>query len=62
MLRAGVDKVYRDKILGHSVKGMDVHYLRLAEEDLHRAMDKFTAWIDGQIADRDHFRAQVNQS
>ncbi len=27
MLSAGVDKVYRDTILGHSLQGMDVHYM-----------------------------------
>lgn len=27
MLNAGVDKVNRDLILGHSLKGMDVHFM-----------------------------------
>jgi len=27
MLKAGVDEVYRDAILGHAKKGMDEHYL-----------------------------------
>jgi integrase len=54
MLKAGVAKEYRDKILGHSLKGMDVHYLRLSEEDLHLAMGKYTEWLDGQIADVSH--------
>lgn len=27
MVEAGFDKVYRDTILGHSLKGMDVHYI-----------------------------------
>ena len=26
MLDAGVDKIHRDLIFGHSLKGMDVHY------------------------------------
>lgn len=54
MLSAGVDKVYRDTILGHSLQGMDVHYLVPSEDDLHRAMAKYTEWLDGQIADVSH--------
>ena len=49
MLSAGVDKVYRDTILGHSLQGMDVHYLVPSEDDLHRAMAKYTEWLDGQM-------------
>jgi integrase len=51
MLSAGVDKVYRDTILGHSLHGMDVHYLVPSEDDLHRAIAQYTEWLDGQIAD-----------
>jgi hypothetical protein len=36
MLNAGVDKVHRDLILGHSLQGMDVYYLAPSENDLHR--------------------------
>ena len=49
MLNAGVDKIYRDLILGHSLKGMDVHYLAPSEESLKHAMEKYTLWLDGQI-------------
>ena len=49
MLNAGVDKVHRDIILGHSLHGMDVHYMSPSEEDLHRAMSKYTAWLDAQM-------------
>jgi len=49
MLSAGVDKVYRDTILGHSLQGMDVHYISPSEEDLHRAMAIYTTWFDAQI-------------
>ena len=44
MLKAEVDKVYRDLILGHKVQGMDIHYISLSEDDLHRAMDCYTEW------------------
>jgi integrase len=51
MLNAGVDQVHRDVILGHSLHGMDVHYMSPSIDDLHRAMAKYTEWLDGQIAD-----------
>jgi integrase len=50
MLSAGVDKVYRDTILGHSLTGMDVHYISPSEEDLPRAMGIYTHWLDIQFA------------
>ena len=49
MTNAGVNKVYRDLILGHSLQGMDVHYIAPSNEDLKQVMDKYTAWLDGQI-------------
>ncbi len=58
MLNAGVDKVYRDMILGHSLTGMDVHYISPSEEDLHRAMEIFTTWFDAQIQSVAHSVAQ----
>ena len=54
MLKAGVDKVYRDTIVGHSLRGMDVHYLIPSESDLKKAMDKFTNWLDLEIANVDY--------
>jgi integrase len=56
MVNAGVDQVYRDKILGHSLHGMDVHYMSPSIEDLHRAMARYTEWLDSQ------FRAFVDQT
>ena len=49
MVNAGVDRVHRDVILGHSLQGMDAHYMAPSEEDLHRAMDRYTAWLDEEI-------------
>jgi integrase len=60
MLSAGVDKVYRDTILGHSLQGMDMHYMAPSEDDLHRAMSIYTAWLDAQIQSVAHSVAQVN--
>jgi integrase len=53
MLSAGVDSVHRDLILGHSLRGMDVHYLVPPEDSLKQAIDKYTWWIDSQIANVD---------
>ena len=55
MLEACVDKVHRDLILGHSLKGMDAHYMAPSEDALRKAMDKYTRWIDNEILNLDHF-------
>jgi len=49
MLNAGVDKTYRDMILGQRLQSMDVHYLVPSEEDLMNAMEKYTLWLDDEI-------------
>jgi hypothetical protein len=46
MTKAGVSKAHRDAILGHASKGMDAYYIHLDEEDLTKAMDQYTAWLD----------------
>jgi integrase len=51
MLNAGVDKVHRDLILGHSLQGMDIHYMAPSEEDLRQAMDRYTAWLADKMED-----------
>ena len=61
MVSAGVNKVYRDTILGHSLHGMDVHYISPSEDDLHRAMAIYTHWIDGQKKNASYFASQVNK-
>ena len=50
MLRAGVDKVFRVVILGHSLQGMDARYLKPTDGDLRRAIDRYTEWFDSQFA------------
>ena len=57
MATAGVSKVYRDTILGHSLKGMDIHYIVPSDEDLINAMDQYTKWIDDKM-----FPAFVDQT
>lgn len=49
MVSAGVDKVYRDTIMGHSLKGMDVHYTVPSDEDLKGAMKLYTDWLNREI-------------
>ena len=49
MLEAGVDGVYRDTILGHTLKGMDTYYMQPSEQNLKDAMKKYTDWLDGQL-------------
>ena len=49
MLNAWIDKAFHDTILGHSLKGMDVHYIAPDESDLKRTMDRFTEWLDGEL-------------
>jgi integrase len=49
MVKAGVDKVYRDVILGHSLQGMDAHYMAPTEADLQGAMERYTQWLDGEL-------------
>ena len=59
MLTAGIQKEYRDKILGHSLKGMDRHYIVPSEDDLKTEMDQYTNWLDSQVEavfqNLDHF-------
>jgi hypothetical protein len=50
MLAAGVEKVHRDLILGHSLAVMDAYYMAPDDESLKKAMDKYTRWLDDQIA------------
>jgi integrase len=50
MVEAGIQKEYRDKILGHSgAKDMDRYYLRIREADLKQAMDDYTEWLDKEL-------------
>ena len=49
MLEAGVDKVYRDTILGHKLEGMDAYYMQPSEENLIDALEKYTNWLGGQL-------------
>jgi integrase len=59
MVSAGVDPAHRDMILGHSLQGMDAHYIAPNEETLALAIEKYTDWLNDQIA---HAFASVDQN
>jgi hypothetical protein len=61
MLRAGVDPVYRDLILGHSLGKMDRFYLKPSEDDLSAAMEEYTEWFDGQVEGKAEMSQLPNQ-
>ena len=42
-------KAHRDVILGHSLQGMDAHYLKPTDDSLKKAMGKYTDWLDKQL-------------
>ena len=44
---AGAEKVHMEMILGHSLYGMDVHYLVPTEESLRKAMERYMERQDG---------------
>jgi hypothetical protein len=50
MLKAGIDKIYRDKIVGHSLRDMGVHYIVPSDSDLQKSIEKFTEWFDRKVA------------
>jgi integrase len=55
MARAGVDKAYRDAILGHESQDMDRHYLHPDfEKDLRAAMEKYHTWLREEIQNVTH--------
>ena len=49
----------RDAIVGHSLKGMDVHYIVLSDESLRESMDRYTRWLDEQIEAADKLLKNV---
>ncbi len=47
--KAGVDQSIRNKILGHSLQGMDVFYLRFDDDDLRAGMAKYTTYLEAEL-------------
>ena len=54
---ACLNNVYRDAIVGHSPKSMDIHYIVTTYETLTNAMDQYTNWQDSKI-----FSANIDQT
>jgi integrase len=61
MTNAGIQKEYRDAILGHSAEGMDKHYLRFDEADLKKAMNDYTEWLDAKLSKIEGNEVLVNK-
>ena len=61
MLRAGVNKIYRDMIVGHSLRGMDTYYIKPDDDDLKQAMDIYTAWFDEQLEAAEQAEEKVSR-
>jgi integrase len=62
MLKAGVRRAYRDLILGHSLSGMDKHYIAPSDEDLHDAMKIYADWLDDQLESENVDKALTEQT
>jgi len=63
MARAGVDKAYRDAILGHESQDMARHYLHPDfEKDLRAAMEKYHSWLTEEISNGTHLVTQEANS
>jgi integrase len=63
MARAGVDKAYRDAILGHESQDMDRHYLHPDfEKDLRTAMEKYHNWLTEEVSNVTHLVIQEANS
>ena len=59
MARAGVDKAYRDALLGHESQDMDRHYLHPDfDKDLRTAMLRYHVWLRDQISNVTHLVTQ----
>ena len=50
MARSGVDKAYRDALLGHVPQDMDDIYIVSNLDDLRRGMTKYAAWLRRKFA------------
>jgi hypothetical protein len=51
MVKAGVNKVYRDLILGHSLQGLDLNYIveNGLEDEMRQAMNQYAEWLEARM-------------
>lgn len=61
MLKAGVDEVFQNVILGHTLKGMDKHYIQVEEDDLKKPIRKYTEWFDNELTKLQNVDLTVDQ-
>ena len=59
LAEAGVEKVYRDSILGHRLEGMDARYIVPTDEALTKAMDRYIKWINLRFGNVDQTVDQI---
>ena len=62
MVKAGVNKVYRDLILGHSLHGMDKNYIAETglEDELRQAGILYSGWLQTQLESVAQSVAHIN--
>ena len=46
MIDAGISKTFADILVGHSIQGIDKHYIKPKESTLIAEMDKYTKWLE----------------
>lgn len=51
MLKAGIDEVFRNIILGHTLNGMGRHYMQPEEYELIEPIKKYTEYLDTKWVD-----------
>jgi integrase len=61
LLYAGVDKMRRDAIVGHSLRGMDAHYIVLSDASLREAMNQYALWLDEKIEEADRLLKETSE-
>ena len=60
MLTADVKKEYRDMIFGHRPQDMDARYIVPSKDELTKAMNQYTAWLNSQVDEKGESKNLVN--
>lgn len=51
----------RDAIVGHSLRGMDAHYIVLSDASLREAMNQYALWLDEKIEEADRLLKETSE-
>ncbi len=62
MVKAGIIDVYRDVTLGHTLIGMDRHYIQLKDANIIELMEKYSRWLIKEINKAEYKRKSVDQN